>query len=156
MSISITKLPKTKKCIRVINLNTCFNGKTISCNVSTQKNKTSKKTNTKKKKKKNKKKYLGKFMVYAYCPCSKCCGHSTGITASGKQAKQGRTIAVDTRVIPLGSIVYMKINGKLKKFIAEDAGSGIDGKKIDMFINSHQKCLKWGIKSIKVWVQKKK
>lgn len=37
----------------------------------------------------------------AYCPCVKCCGKSDGITASGVKARENRTIAVDTKVIPL-------------------------------------------------------
>lgn len=104
---------------------------------------------TKKKKiKKFKNVYLGKFTVYSYCPTGKR-------TYTGTKPKQGRTIAVDPRVIPLGSTVYLKINGKMKKYIAEDIGYGINGKKIDLFKNSYNAAKKWGIKSIKVYVRKK-
>ena len=43
---------------------------------------------------------LGTFKLTAYCACEKCCGKSDGITASGTKATEGRTIAVDTRIIP--------------------------------------------------------
>ena len=33
------------------------------------------------------------FKVTAYCSCAKCCGKTTGITASGTKATAGRTIA---------------------------------------------------------------
>ena len=54
--------------------------------------------------------YLGKYKLTAYCGCKKCSGKWGTRTASGKKAKQGRTIAVDKRKIKLGSKV--QINGK--------------------------------------------
>lgn len=92
--------------------------------------------------------YLGTFKVYAYCPCSYCCSNNLGITAMGTKATAGRTIAVDPKVIPLGSKVI--INGNT--YIAEDTGGGIKGNKIDMFFNSHQEALNWGIKTLDVFI----
>ena len=43
--------------------------------------------------------YLGKYKLTAYCGCKKCSGKWGARTASGKKAKQGRTIAVDKRKI---------------------------------------------------------
>jgi len=60
----------------------------------------------------------------------------------------GRTIAVDPKVIPLGSQV--KINGNI--YTAEDTGSAIKGKKIDIYYNSHSEALNWGRRSIEVYV----
>lgn len=87
-------------------------------------------------------KTLGKFKISAYCSCSKCCGKSDGITATGVKATAGRTIAVDPKVIPLGSQVI--IDGKI--YIAEDIGGGIKDNRIDMFFPSHQAALNWGVK----------
>lgn len=87
-------------------------------------------------------KFVGRFKVYAYCPCKKCCGKATGITATGTVATEGRTVAVDPSVIPLGSIII--IDGQ--EYIAEDVGAGIKGLSIDMFFYSHQKALEWGIR----------
>lgn len=42
-------------------------------------------------------KYLGKYKLTAYCGCRKCSGKWGARTASGKKAKQGRTIAVDKK-----------------------------------------------------------
>ena len=112
----------------------------------------------KKKKKKVKVKYLGVFKVYAYCACQKCCGKNAhGVTATGTKVKEGRTIAVDPKVIPLGSTVYIKYKGKTHKYIAEDTGGEwIQGFKIDKYTKSHSACLQWGIKKCKVYVIKKK
>ena len=84
----------------------------------------------------------GQFKISAYCHCSKCCGKSDGITATGVKATANRTIAVDPNVIPLGSTVL--IDGKA--YVAEDTGGSIKGNRIDMYFASHQEALNWGIK----------
>ena len=95
--------------------------------------------------------YLGTFISTAYCECSKCCGKwADGKTASGTTATAGRTIAVDPSVIPLGSIVI--INGK--SYIAEDTGSAIKGKKIDIYYDSHSAANQWGRRTVEVYLVK--
>lgn len=86
---------------------------------------------------------LGTFRITAYCNCSICCGKwAGGPTASGVMPKAGRTIAVDPKVIPLGTKVI--IGGKT--YVAEDTGGAIKGKKIDMYFASHSDALAWGVK----------
>lgn len=86
---------------------------------------------------------LGEFKVTAYCTCSKCCGEwADGITYTGTQATAGRTVAVDPKVIPLGSKVY--IDGA--EYIAEDIGGAIKGKRIDVLLPSHEAALQFGVK----------
>ena len=84
---------------------------------------------------------LGSFKISAYCHCSKCCGKSNGITATGTEVTANRTIAVDPNVIPLGSKVI--IDGHT--YVAEDTGGAIKGNKIDMYFATHQEALNWGI-----------
>lgn len=85
---------------------------------------------------------LGEFKLTAYCTCEKCCGKwADGITATGTQATPGRTIAVDPKVIPLGSTVY--INGT--EYIAEDIGGAIKGNRIDVLFPTHQEALEFGV-----------
>jgi len=55
-----------------------------------------------------------------------------GITASGTHVKSGRTIAVDTSVISLGTTVYIDGYGYR---IAEDTGGAIRGNKIDIYVD---------------------
>lgn len=79
---------------------------------------------------------LGTFTLTAYCSCRKCCGRwSGGPTASGAMPQAGRTIAVDKRVIPLGTKVYIEGYGE---FVAEDTGSAVRGNRIDIYMDSHQ------------------
>ena len=87
-------------------------------------------------------KYLGKYKLTAYCGCRKCSGKWGARTASGKKAKQGRTIAVDKRKIKLGSKVH----------VAEDVGGGVKGKHIDVFFKSHKQTKRFGKKTgVKVY-----
>ena len=93
---------------------------------------------------------LGAFKIYHYCPCVKCCGKSDGITSTGARAREGRTIAVDPSVIPIGSEVI--IDGET--YIAEDTGASIRGNKIDVFVASHEKALQLGVRTAEVYLKK--
>lgn len=85
---------------------------------------------------------LGEFKLTAYCPCEKCCGEwADGITYMGTVATAGRTIAVDPSVIPLGSTV--RINGH--DYIAEDIGGAIKQNRVDVFFDTHQEALQFGV-----------
>lgn len=91
--------------------------------------------------------YLGTFTVTHYCPCVKCCGKDDGITYTGTQATEGRTIAVDPEVIPLGSVVIM--DGQ--EYIAEDIGGAIKGNRIDRFMYNHLEALIAGVVQVEVY-----
>lgn len=96
--------------------------------------------------------YLGRYKLTAYCGCRKCSGKWGNRTASGRRAKQGRTIAVDRRKIKLGTKV--RINGKT--YVAEDVGGGVKGKHIDVYFKSHKKTKRFGRKTgVKVYKIKK-
>ena len=87
----------------------------------------------------------------AYCACHECCGKWPGnkwygITATGTKAKVG-TIAVDPRVIPLGTQVYIEGLYGAKNYgygSAEDTGGAIKGNIIDVYFDSKSKCESWG------------
>lgn len=89
------------------------------------------------------------FTAYAYCACEKCCGRwaEYGLTASGTVPQQGRTVAVDPDVIPLGSELWIDGEGP---FVAEDTGSGINGSTIDVYHQSHADALEWGKREVTV------
>lgn len=97
-------------------------------------------------------KYMGKFKTTHYCSCSTCCGPgASGITASGRAAEVGVSIAVDRRVIPLGKKVYLSGYGMRR---ADDTGGGIKRNKIDIFVGSHSEALQMGVRNnIDVWVE---
>lgn len=95
--------------------------------------------------------YLGEFTCTAYCGCRKCNGKWYGYpTASGTDYEEGRTLAVDPDVIPLGTELYIPGYGW---YVAEDTGNGIDGYKIDMYYDSHEVANIHGVKRVEVWVK---
>lgn len=76
--------------------------------------------------------------------------YATGtITATGTRPQWG-TIAVDPKVIPYGTKVYIpKFN---MTFTAEDCGSAIKGDKIDIFMGSEKDAYNWGRRKIDVYI----
>lgn len=91
---------------------------------------------------KNNFKKLGNYRLSFYCPCATCNGRSDAKTKIGTKMAEGRTIAVDSRVIPLGSRVYIDGYGV---FIAEDTGGAIKGNRIDVCVANHSRAYQFGI-----------
>jgi 3D (Asp-Asp-Asp) domain-containing protein len=82
------------------------------------------------------------------------CNGCSGITSTGINLKKNpdlKVIAVDPRVIPLGSKVYVEGYGYA---IAGDTGGAIKGNKIDVFIPTKSGALNWGRKTVKIKVFK--
>ena len=97
---------------------------------------------------------LGEFRLTAYCPCSRCCGKTDGITSTGTTATEGRTIAVDPRVIPYGSIVTIYFaDGMSHTYTAEDCGGAIRENRIDVFFADHQAAREFGVQTAYVYME---
>lgn len=106
-------------------------------------------------------KSLGEFKITAYCSCRKCCGvwaknrpldengKEIVYTASGERAEAGKTIAVDTSVIPFGTEV--RIGDTV--YTAQDTGSAVKGNVIDIYFDSHEDAVKHGAKYLEVEVR---
>ena len=93
---------------------------------------------------------LGNYKLTFYCPCEICNGAlGVGQTASGAAPAEGRTIAVDSSIIPLGSRVYIEGYGT---FIAEDTGSAIKNNKIDIFVSTHSRAEELGVQYANVYL----
>lgn len=76
-----------------------------------------------------------------------------GITATGTKPVRNpggySTIAVDPRVIPLGTKVYIEGYGYA---IAADTGGAIKNNIIDLFMNSSSECRNWGRRNVTVYI----
>ena len=92
----------------------------------------------------NGREYARKFTVKAYSYTG------GGTTASGLPAAVGR-IAVDPRVIPLGTQVYVEGYGFAT---AADTGGNIKGNTIDVYYNSESQCRQWGCRYITIYILK--
>lgn len=91
----------------------------------------------------------------AYCSCSKCCGRyaknrpldESGkpiiLTASGEKAKEGVTVGVDPKVIPLGSKII--IDGH--EYTAQDTGNSkfVKNNVIDVYFDNHEEASEFGV-----------
>ena len=93
---------------------------------------------------------LGRFTLSWYSP--KELGKTSPSqlrTSTGTTPKEGRTIAVDPKLIPYGSIVYIQDYGY---YIAEDCGGDIKSNRIDIFTVSHENAIQQGKKVANVWI----
>lgn len=99
--------------------------------------------------------YLGDYKLTHYCPGfhGEPCGTGDGLTATGTKVTAGRTIAVDPKVIPYGTKVYIEGYGWR---VAEDCGGGVKGKHIDVAMASHDEAMSKGVKHRDVWILVKK
>lgn len=78
------------------------------------------------------------------------CAGCSGTTAIGIDLRANpnqRVIAVDPRIIPLGTKVWVEGYGEA---IAGDTGGAIKGNKIDVFIPSQESAMAWGVKTVKI------
>jgi len=71
-----------------------------------------------------------------------------GYTASGTYVGPG-TVAVDPRVIPLGTRLYVSGYGYAT---ARDTGGAIRGNKIDVWFPSLGQCYQWGYRNVTVTI----
>lgn len=77
------------------------------------------------------------------------------ITATGARTVRNQngysTIAVDPRVIPLGTKVFVDGYGYA---IAADTGGAIKGDKIDLFMDSRDEAYDWGVRYVTIYILK--
>ena len=102
---------------------------------------------------------LTNVRITHYCICEQCCGKPPGhplcgVTATGHRIQDGdRIVAVDRRLIPLGSTVI--IDGV--SYLALDTGGAIKGRRIDVLVtgpDAHRRALLMGVRRGTVVVRK--
>jgi len=75
-------------------------------------------------------------------------GTHKGITRSGTQVSRG-TAAIDPRIIPLGTKIYVEGYGHAECL---DTGGAIKGNRIDLYMDSRKECFEFGRKNVKVYI----
>lgn len=89
---------------------------------------------------------VGGFRLTAYCPCSECCDQY-GAAPKGKTGSigvgvyEGVTFAVDPKIIPYGTKMYVEGVGV---GIAADCGGAIKKNRIDVYFTDHNAALEFG------------
>jgi 3D (Asp-Asp-Asp) domain-containing protein len=84
----------------------------------------------------------------AYFPGFASNGKWAGTTAMGYEARPGR-VAVDPRIIPLGSRLFVEGYGYC---VAVDTGGAIKGNRIDLCYNTSEECFEFGRREVYVYV----
>lgn len=87
--------------------------------------------------------YKGLFELTAYCQGT--------ITSTGTTPKANHTIAVDPKVIPYGSKVYIEGYGF---YVAEDCGGAVKGNIIDIYMPGYNNCIQFGRRHANVYIVK--
>lgn len=85
------------------------------------------------------------------------CNGCSGITANGTDIRTTtpKVIAVDPRVIPLGTKVEVLYDGVSKGvYTAADTGGAIKGHKIDILVKSESEARQWGVRTVELRVLK--
>lgn len=94
------------------------------------------------------------FNTSAYCSCSKCCGKSTGITASGARATAWYTLAAGSGY-KIGTVIYIPAFAKKPNggwFVVQDRGGAISNSKLDVYMDSHSQALQFGRRTLECYV----
>lgn len=81
-------------------------------------------------------------------------GHWGAITATGKALQYGM-VAVDPKVIPLGTRLYIETPDRSWVYgyaVAEDTGGAIKGNRVDLFYPSTSTCMQFGRRDVNVYV----
>ena len=85
----------------------------------------------------------------AYDPGPRSCGKwANGYTATGVKAQKG-VVAVDDRVIPMGTRLYIPGYGFA---VAADRGSAIKGARIDLCFPTYREAIRFGRRRLKVYL----
>ena len=94
--------------------------------------------------------YSKMFKVTAYCPCKKCCGQfADGITASGYRLRKGNKLCAAN--LPFCTILKIPGYGVVPVL---DRGGAIKEGCIDVYFDTHQEALEWGVQHLKVGIIK--
>lgn len=94
-----------------------------------------------------------RMRITAYCPCQKCCGsYADGITASGHKIENGDTFVAADRRYKLGTEMIIPEYNNSSKVKVLDRGGAIKNNRLDVFFNTHQQALEWGVRYIDVEV----
>ena len=86
---------------------------------------------------------IEEFIITAYCPCSICCNEfADGITASGHIIKKGDKFIAADKDFLFGYKIYIPDYGYVPVL---DRGGAIKGNRFDVYFDTHQEALNWGV-----------
>ena len=95
--------------------------------------------------------------VTAYCPCSICCGRwADGQTASGYWIQPGDRFVAAPKHIPFGTEMIVPGYNNDKPVEVKDRGGAITVERLDVYFDTHDEALKWGVKYLEIRIIKRR
>ena len=97
-------------------------------------------------------KHLAKTIkVTAYRPCEKCCGKwADGQTASGYWIQLGDRFVAAPKHIPFGTMFIVPGYNNDEPVEVKDRGGAITVSRLDVYFDTHQEALNWGVKYLAI------
>jgi 3D (Asp-Asp-Asp) domain-containing protein len=90
---------------------------------------------------------LGRFVATAYSV--------SGETASQTITEEGRTLAADPNVLPIGTVVEVRHAGPYSgQYVVQDTGEKIVGRKVDIYIARTSEALQFGRRRVSIRILK--
>ena len=99
----------------------------------------------------------GKTLKFSAAKSMKATAYTTGydgvgtITYTGTVVKEG-VVAVDKKVIPLGSKVYIATNDGTLYGVYSVEDTGVKGNKVDIFMDTYKECIQFGRRGCTVYI----
>jgi 3D (Asp-Asp-Asp) domain-containing protein len=93
--------------------------------------------------------------VTAYSPDERSCpGTADGITASLHHVATNahRSVAADTRILPLGSMLSIPGYDQDRVVPVLDRGGAIKGRRLDVLFPTHEQARQWGVRRVQVTI----
>jgi len=95
--------------------------------------------------------YTHIFRVTAYCPCAKCCGKfADNVTASGYIIYDGDRFIAAPPEYDFGTVMLIPGYNESKPVPVRDRGGVIKADKLDVYFDTHQEALNWGVQYLEV------
>ena len=95
-----------------------------------------------------------RMRVTAYCACRRCCGrHANGRTASNHRIRRGDVFVAADKMYRFGTKMVIPGYNNAKVVKVLDRGRVIKGSRLDVFIPSHRRARKWGVRYLDVQVR---
>jgi len=95
-----------------------------------------------------------RMRVTGYCPCSQCCGSfSDGITANNHHIQPGDTFVAADKSYQFGTEMVIPGYNSDRSVQVMDRGGAIKGNRLDLFFQTHQQALQWGVQHLDVLIK---
>lgn len=79
----------------------------------------------------------------------------SGETKSQTVTQEGRTVAADPNVLPIGTVIEIRNAGPYSgEYVVQDTGPNIVGRKIDIYIARTREAIRFGVHKVRVRIVK--